>query len=97
MFERRRVHREHRSERIGILTGHDLQHGIALRRTGALIDDRLALAPAFVNGARPLEHDRDPDTVEHHVAVVAAVDRQRAHRRAIAAGRQCIELARATV
>lgn len=97
LLKRRREYRKHRRERFGILPCHDFQDGFALRWGGALVDDRLTSAFAFVDGAGPMQQDRDLHAVELHIAVVAAVDRDRAHRSADTFGWQRVELARATV
>src|SRR5262249_9171951 len=50
------------------LTGQDLEQRIALLRRGTFIDDRLPLAMAFMNGARPGEDAGPIKPIEAHLA-----------------------------
>jgi len=66
---------------------------LALPFVGALVDDRLHRAVAFVDRARPGIGDREVEAVEPDVAEMAAVDVRRAEATAIALGRPRLELA----
>src|SRR6185312_6044879 len=97
LLVRRREYGEHRRERLRILSRHDLQQRLALRRARARVDDRLAATLALMDRTGPCEHHRDLRPVEAHIAVMALVDRDAADRIAITLGGQRAELAGTTV
>jgi hypothetical protein len=62
-------HREHGRERVGVAAAHDRQQRIALRLAGALVDERGALALAFVDRPGPAEHRGDVEPRQVGIAV----------------------------
>src|SRR5215469_14528411 len=97
LLEGRTKYLKDRCARLGVLAAHDSENGLALRWSGALIDDRLDLAMSFVNGTRPREQGAKAQSVEFGIAVMTLVNPNGDHRHTIAVSRQRIELARAAV
>src|SRR4051812_44403526 len=54
-----------------VLARHDLEQGIPLFRSGALVDDRLQLAVAFMQRAGEMHHGKEAQTVKINVIDVS--------------------------
>lgn len=93
----RGVNRKHRRERIGVLTGHDLQQRLTLALVGVLVDEREHLAMTFVDRSRPFENGGNPQAVQPGLAMMAFVDLDPGHRVAVTLVGETVELAVAAV
>jgi hypothetical protein len=82
---------------IGLAAGEDLQQSIALAFIGALVDDHLHRAVAFVDRARPACYQSGSQPIKADPTELPFLDLVTDHRTAIAVGRQGSEFAGAAI
>jgi len=82
---------------IGLGTGEDLQQGIALAFIGALVDDHLYRAVAFVDRAGPTRYQSGSQAIKADRTEIPFLDLVTHRRAAIAVRRQGSEFAGAAI
>src|SRR5919204_166329 len=78
----------------GILAGHDIEKRLALFRRGALVDDRLHLPIALMQGSGKINGCRENETVELGTLEMSFGNPHADHALAKTVGRPGIEIAR---